>query len=88
MLERIKQWVLVDDTDLGKEALEGAPSINSLAVPMMVLCLVDQMETMDSSLSSDLQELTEWSVSQILAHVKVKTVKLWSFGGNLISLIL
>ena len=71
MLERIKHWVMVDDTDLGRVPLEGSSPINSLAVPMMVLCLVDQMETMHCSHTSLLQELTEWSVSQILDHVQV-----------------
>lgn len=72
MMDRIIYWVKEDSTvvRLGLPPLPGSPTnVNSLAVPMMLLCLVDQLELMDPTVKYD--DLAEWCLKQILAHVQV-----------------
>lgn len=74
MVDKIVYWVTEDSTAirLGLPPLSGAPTrVNSLAVPMMLLCLIDQLETMDSTLAVKYTELAEWCLKRTLAHVQV-----------------
>ncbi|WAR16244.1 RENBP-like protein, partial [Mya arenaria] len=72
MMDKIIYWVREDPTDLlfGYPPMAGEPEVNPLNVPMMILCLVDQMETMDTELSERYAEIAEWSVNQIRAHIQ------------------
>ena len=73
MMDRIVYWVTEDWTEvrLGQPALEGQEPTCSMAVPMMMLCLIDQMETMDPALSTKYQTLAKWSLDQALLHIQV-----------------
>ncbi|XP_045182619.2 N-acylglucosamine 2-epimerase-like [Mercenaria mercenaria] len=70
MFDKIIYWVREDSTDmrLGLSPLPGVSAVNSMAVPMMLLCVLDQMETMDSSMSEKYADVGEWSLKQVLAH--------------------
>jgi len=72
MMDRITYWIKEDNSvvRLGLPPLTGtATDTNSLAVPMMLLCLIDQLERMDPTLSYD--ELADWCLAQTLAHIQV-----------------
>ncbi|TRY98414.1 hypothetical protein DNTS_004963, partial [Danionella cerebrum] len=43
MMDQLVFWVQTDSSDLGRPQLPGDPPINGMAVPMMLLCLVDQL---------------------------------------------
>lgn len=70
MFDKIIHWVREDSTDvnLGLATLPGVSPVNSLAIPMMLLCVLDQMETMDSTMSQRYDDVAEWSVKRVLAH--------------------
>jgi len=76
MMEKIVHWVRVDSSVLGSENLEGSTPTSSLAVPMMMLCLIDQLETMDSGLASKYEDLTEWCLQEVMKHVQVG-ISIW-----------
>jgi len=73
MMEKIIYWVREDPSAIrcGVAALPGQQNTSSLAVPMMLLCLVDQMETMDPNMAAKYAEIADWSVKQVLAHIQV-----------------
>lgn len=64
-------WVREDDTELGQTKLAGNNPVNRMAIPMMLLCLIDQLEIMDPSLSTKYRELTDWCIPQLTAHIQV-----------------
>lgn len=70
MFDKIIYWVREDPTDLrlGLSPLPGVTQVNSMAVPMMLLCVLDQMETMDSSMSKKYADVADWSLKQVLNH--------------------
>ncbi|XP_069141116.1 N-acylglucosamine 2-epimerase-like [Argopecten irradians] len=70
MMDKIVYWVREDDTDLGQPAMEGAVPISSLAVPMMLLCLMDQLETVDPKLETKYSDLTEWCLTEVKKHIQ------------------
>uniref|UniRef100_UPI00398EA9DA N-acylglucosamine 2-epimerase n=1 Tax=Pristiophorus japonicus TaxID=55135 RepID=UPI00398EA9DA len=72
MMEQVSRWVREDPAGLGRPALPGAEPVNSMAVPMMLLCLVDQLEEGDEAIAGKYQELGAWSVQQILQHLQRK----------------
>ena len=73
MFDKIIYWAREDPTDvrLGLSALPGVAPVNSMAVPMMLLCVLDQMETMEPSLSENYVDVAEWSLKQVLDHKQV-----------------
>ncbi|XP_063427778.1 N-acylglucosamine 2-epimerase-like [Mytilus trossulus] len=70
MMDKIIHWVMEDDTEIGRQSLEGAPPHSSLAVPMMMLGIISQIETMDNSLSNNYSKATDWAVAEVFKHVK------------------
>lgn len=72
MMDKIVYWVKDDWTEvrLGQPALEGQVPTNSLAVPMMVLCLIDQMEIVYPELSPKYEEIANLCLKQTLSHVQ------------------
>lgn len=70
MMDKIVHWVMEDDTEIGRQSLDGAPPHSSLAVPMMMLCIISQIETMDNSLSNKYSKATDWAVAEVFKHVK------------------
>lgn len=74
MMDKIVYWVTEDNTEIIGTPLEGSPVASSLAVPMMVLCIINQIETMDGSLAEIYNKTTDWAVQEIMKHVKVLNV--------------
>lgn len=64
-------WVKEDPSELGRPDLTGAVPHDSMAVPMMLLNLVDQLSEEDAETASRFRELGSWSAQRILMHVQV-----------------
>ena len=72
MFEKIIYCAQQDDSELTGPKLPGLEPTKRLAIPMMLLCVIDQMESMDPSLSPTCAATADWCVEQILHHVQVK----------------
>ncbi|XP_058569207.1 N-acylglucosamine 2-epimerase-like isoform X2 [Neofelis nebulosa] len=70
MMEQIVYWVREDPSGLGRPRLPGAPASESMAVPMMLLNLVDQLGEADEELAGNYVELGDWCAQRILQHVQ------------------
>uniref|UniRef100_A0A8C5DQZ3 N-acylglucosamine 2-epimerase n=2 Tax=Gouania willdenowi TaxID=441366 RepID=A0A8C5DQZ3_GOUWI len=71
MMEQIIYWVRVDSSGLGRPSLPGDVPTNSMAVPMMLLCLVQQLtEGREEAVTQKYKELGNWCVEQILQHIQ------------------
>uniref|UniRef100_A0AAQ5YNL9 N-acylglucosamine 2-epimerase n=1 Tax=Amphiprion ocellaris TaxID=80972 RepID=A0AAQ5YNL9_AMPOC len=71
MMEQLIHWVRVDSSGLGRPQLPGDVPTNSMAVPMMLLCLVQQLtEGQGQDVVQKYKELEQWCVQQILHHVQ------------------
>ena len=71
MMEHIEDWVRGPRPDWARPSLEGSTPTNSLAVPMMLLALVNQLVMMDRELEGAYTELTEYCVKALLDHIQV-----------------
>lgn len=70
-MDKIVYWVREDDTELGRKPMEGAVPTIPLAEPMMLMCLIDQLETADSQLGDKYSDLTEWCLTEVKKHIQV-----------------
>ncbi|KAM4695675.1 N-acylglucosamine 2-epimerase [Rhinophrynus dorsalis] len=70
MMDQIVHWVRVDPSGLGRPKLSGADPVNGMAVPMMLLNLVDQLSEDDEEMARKYEDLRTWSVERILQHVQ------------------
>ncbi|XP_076847646.1 N-acylglucosamine 2-epimerase isoform X2 [Brachyhypopomus gauderio] len=70
MMDLLVHWVRIDSSGLGRPPLSGDAPVNSMAVPMMLLCLVDQLTEGRAEQAGKYRELGEWCVAQILQHVQ------------------
>ncbi|XP_043830258.1 N-acylglucosamine 2-epimerase [Dromiciops gliroides] len=70
MMDQIIYWVRVDPTDLGQPQLSGSPEADSMAVPMMLLNLVDQLGEDDDMMTRKYSEVGEWCAQDILKHLQ------------------
>ncbi|KAM9576785.1 N-acylglucosamine 2-epimerase [Trichechus inunguis] len=70
MMEQLVRWVREDPSGLGQPRLSGAPGAEPMAVPMMLLCLVEQLGEADAELAARYTELGDWCASRILQHVQ------------------
>ncbi|EDO37790.1 predicted protein [Nematostella vectensis] len=70
MLSRLIHWARVDDSDLGLTKLAGDKPVNSMAVPMMMLCVIDNVCAGNQALRSDYAVHEDWATQQILQHVQ------------------
>lgn len=70
-MDQLVHWVRVDSSGLDRPQLPGDRPVNSMAVPMMLLCLVDQLTEGRAELAEKYRELGDWCVCQILQHVQV-----------------
>lgn len=61
----------MDDTDLGRPKLSGSPPVNAMNIPMMVICVLNDVCQDDKDLTSQYEEEMEWAVNEILKHVQV-----------------
>ena len=71
MMNNIVHWMRVDDSALARDKLSGQSATNTMAEPMMLSCLIDQLQTMDPSLANEYSELSTWCIQQILVHIQV-----------------
>jgi len=72
MMEQLIYWVQVDPSGLGRTQLPGEAPTNSMAIPMMLLCLVQQLtEGREQMVVQKYRELGSWCVQQILHHIQV-----------------
>ncbi|XP_059106571.1 N-acylglucosamine 2-epimerase isoform X1 [Peromyscus eremicus] len=70
MMDQIVHWVQVDSSELGQPRLSGTPAAEALAVPMMLLYLVEQLGEEDKALTSKYAELGDWCAHRILQHIQ------------------
>ncbi|XP_054629630.1 N-acylglucosamine 2-epimerase isoform X3 [Dunckerocampus dactyliophorus] len=71
MMAQVIFWVQVDPTGLGRPKLPGDIPTNSMAVPMMLLCLVQQLtEGREQEVVLKYKKLGSWCVQQILKHIQ------------------
>ncbi|CAL8303054.1 unnamed protein product [Arctogadus glacialis] len=71
MMDHIIHWVRVDPSELGRTKLPGDEPMNSMAVPMMLLSLVQQLtEERDQDLVEKYRETSHWCVQKILQHIQ------------------
>ncbi|XP_058498171.1 N-acylglucosamine 2-epimerase [Solea solea] len=71
MMEQLVYWVRVDGSGLGRPRLPGDVPANSMAVPMMLLCLVQQLtEGRGPEVAQRYRELGSWCIQQILQHIQ------------------
>lgn len=74
MMKQLIYWVQEDSSGLGRPQLPGDGPTNNMAVPMMLLCLVQQLtEGRGQEMVQKYQGLASWCVQQILQHVQVWT---------------
>ncbi|MED6293954.1 hypothetical protein CHARACLAT_015838 [Characodon lateralis] len=72
MMEQLIYCVREDSSGLGRPQLLGDVPINSMAVPMMLLCLVQQVSEGRLEMGRKYAELGSWCVSQIQQHIQKK----------------
>ncbi|MEJ1280605.1 renin binding protein [Cricetulus griseus] len=70
MMDQIVHWVREDPAGLGRPQLSGTPDAESMAVPMMLMNLVDQLSEEDEALTKKYAELWDWCAQRILQHVQ------------------
>lgn len=71
MMAQLVHWVQVDPSGLGRPLYPGCTPTNSMAVPMMLLCLVQQLsEGRGPEEVAKHQSVGQWCVQQILQHVQ------------------
>ena len=73
MLSLVTHWARVDDAELGRPKLSGQEAANPLAVPMMLLYVIDEVCRDDEELRQTYCEDEDWAVQQILKHLQVKS---------------
>uniref|UniRef100_A0A8C6TFV4 N-acylglucosamine 2-epimerase n=1 Tax=Neogobius melanostomus TaxID=47308 RepID=A0A8C6TFV4_9GOBI len=71
VMAQLVHWVQVDPSGLGRPPLPGDTPTSSMAVPMMLLCLVQQLsEARGPQEALKYQSVGQWCVQQILRHVQ------------------
>ena len=75
MLSLVTHWARIDDTQLGRPKLSGQEEANPIAVPMMLLYVIEEVCCDDEALHQTYSEDQEWAVQQILNHLQVNLNK-------------
>ncbi|XP_032745850.1 N-acylglucosamine 2-epimerase [Rattus rattus] len=70
MMDQIIHWVREDPAGLGRPQLLGTLATEPMAVPMMLLNLVEQLGEEDEELTNKYAELGDWCAHRILQHVQ------------------
>lgn len=71
MMDQLQHWVMVDDTVLGRPRLSGSPAVNTLAVAMIFIILVEELAWDDAELREKYAPLEEWGLKQTMQHIQV-----------------
>ena len=71
MLSLVTHWARIEDTELGRPKLSGQEEANPIAVPMMLLYVIDEVCRDDEALHQTYSEDEEWAVQQLLKHLQV-----------------
>ncbi|XP_020629032.1 N-acylglucosamine 2-epimerase-like [Orbicella faveolata] len=79
MLSLVTHWARVDDAELGRPKLSGQEAANPLAVPMMLLYVIDEVCRDDGELRQTYCEDEEWAVQQILKHLQIAVLFSFQF---------
>ncbi|CAI9714839.1 N-acylglucosamine 2-epimerase-like isoform X1 [Octopus vulgaris] len=70
MMAKILYWTYEDSTDLGCSLLKSSGEVKTLAVPMMLLCLADQLITVNLDSDGTYSKLSERCSLEILKHIQ------------------
>nr|XP_006625461.1 PREDICTED: N-acylglucosamine 2-epimerase [Lepisosteus oculatus] len=70
VMDLIVHWARVDPSGLGRPEMPGDIPVNSMAIPMMLLCLVEQLTEGRASLAEKYSELGRWCVQRTLQHIQ------------------
>ncbi|XP_052026595.1 N-acylglucosamine 2-epimerase isoform X2 [Apodemus sylvaticus] len=70
MMDQIIHWVREDPAGLGRPQLSGTLATEPMAVPMMLLSLVEQLGEDNEELTNKYAELGDWCAHRILQHVQ------------------
>ncbi|XP_013793501.1 N-acylglucosamine 2-epimerase-like, partial [Limulus polyphemus] len=70
MIDQIIDWVKTENGFPGLPRLSGSHSVNVMNVPMMLLSLIDEIETVMEKLEDKYVQVREWCIKQILQHVQ------------------
>lgn len=89
MMDQIVRWVREDPSGLSRPQLPGALASEPMAMPMMLLNLVEQLGESDQELASNYAELGDWCAQRILRHIQVGSRRLmpgpdraWALGDK------
>lgn len=69
MFRKILHWIRVDDSGLGRPKLPGNKPVETLAVPLSVLNLVHEIESLEPE-GLNLKEVRGWAIEKIKLHVQ------------------
>ncbi len=61
----------MDDSALGRPKLSGSAPVNAMSVPMMVICVLNEICQDDKELTLQYEEEVKWAVNEVLKHVQV-----------------
>ena len=76
MMSTIVRWMKEDDSDLGHLALKADKSTSSLANPVMLMCLIDQMRKTIPEIVKTYEKLEEECCLEIIGHIQVSEIYL------------
>ena len=63
----------MDDSGLGRPKLSGSTPINAMSIPMMVICVLNEVCEDDEELTLQYEEEMNWAVNEVLKHLQVCT---------------
>jgi hypothetical protein len=67
----VLRWIHVDDSALGRPKLSGSVPVNAMSIPMMVICVLNEICQDDKELTLQYEKEMKWAVNEVLKHVQV-----------------
>ena len=74
-------WIHVDETGLGRPRFAGSPPVNKMSIPMMVICVLNEI-CEDKDMASQYEGELRWAVNEILNHVQVRRLSVTDKGRS------
>ena len=59
----------MDDSVFGRPKLAGSSPVNAMSIPMMVICVLNELCQDDRELTLQYEEEMKWAVNEVLKHV-------------------